>query len=119
MNIEFSKRTRSRGCDLTAFLFVELDRFVARRIGHSSDDGRHTDVLHQPDPLPDRLGPYLFISPANLGRPVRSVVEAFSFNANRKCADHLPRTDTVQRRPVVSLAVHHAGSERIAGDYPS
>src|ERR1700726_1255415 len=118
MNIEFSKRTRSRGCHVTALLFVELDRFVARRIGYSSDNGRHADVLHQPYPLPDWLGPHLFIGPANLVGPVRGVVEAFGFNADRKRANHLARTDAVERRPVVSLAVHHTGGERIAADQP-
>src|ERR1700730_13354766 len=117
MNIEFAvTRTRSRGCYLTAVLFAELDRLVARGGGRSTHGGRHADVLHQPYPLPYRLGPHLFIGPANLVGPVRGVGEGFGFNADRKSAHHLARTDAVQRRPVVSLAVHHAGGERIAAD---
>src|SRR6267378_2449197 len=100
MNIEFPvTRTQSRGGYLTAGLFVELDRLAARRIGRSSHGGRHADILHQPYPLPYRLGPHLFIGPANLGGPVWGVSEAFGFNADRKRADHLARTDAVQRRP--------------------
>src|ERR1700680_4127623 len=119
MNIEFAvRRTRSRGGYLTAPLFAELDRLAVRRVGRSSDSGWDTDIFHEPNPLPYRLGPRLFIGPANLGGPVRGVGEAFGFNADRKCAHHLARTDAVQPRPVVSLAVHHAGRARIAADWP-
>ena len=119
METEFAvARTRSRHCQLAALLFSEFNRVVARRIRGSSHGDRHADILHQPDPLPYRLRPHLFVGPANLVGPVGGVVKTFRFNADRKRANHLARTHAVERRPVIALAVHHTGRERIPADEP-
>src|SRR5579872_1981443 len=117
MNLKFAiARTRSRGSDLTAFLLAKLDWLLSCGISCSANSGRHAEVFHQPDPLSYWLRPYFFIGPANLGRPVRSIRISPGFDADRKRTHHLTGTDTVKRRPVVALAVHHAGGERIAAD---
>src|SRR5271169_1232123 len=119
MDVEFAiPQTRRRDGHLTTPLFAEHDRFAARRIGLSTHGGRHTDIFHQPYPLPYGLGPHLFIGPANLGGPVWGVVEALGFNSHRKRANHLARTNAVKRRPVVAFAVHDTSGERIAADEP-
>src|SRR5580658_3771080 len=99
---------------LATSFFPELDRVMIVRIGDSSDGRGNAEVLHQPDPLSNRCGPYFLISPADLCRPIRSIVIALGFNPDGKSADHLTRADTIERRPVVTLAVHQALAKRIS-----
>src|SRR5882672_9790827 len=47
MNVELAvNRSRSRGDHLPALLFAERHRFMARRVGRSTDGGGHRDILH-------------------------------------------------------------------------
>src|ERR1700758_4156391 len=99
---------------LATFFFPELDGVVVSWVRNSSYRCRDADVLHEPYPLTHWRSPYFLISPANLRWPVRSIVVALGFNPHRQSAHHLTRTDAVERCPVITLAVHQTGGERIA-----
>src|ERR1700722_7751721 len=88
MDTEFAV-DRAHGCGghLTASLFSELNGLRSRAIDCSSDRGGQRDVLHQPYPLTDRLGPHFFVSPTDLVWPVGLVVKAFCLNPHRKRAN--------------------------------
>src|ERR1700692_1835631 len=119
MKVEFSVAPdRSHSCKLAAGLFADFHRLVVRGIARPAEGGGDGNVLHQPYPLAYRLGPDLFIGPANLCRPVGSVVEALGFNPNWKRTHHLARAHAVQRSPVITFAVHYAGGKGIASDQP-
>src|SRR5215831_9144309 len=94
--------------DLAASLFTELYRLVIDRISYSSNDSRHRDILHQPYPLPHRLHPDFFIGPTDLVWPIRGIVHTPGFDSDWERAHHLAGTHAVERRPIISLAVHQA-----------
>src|SRR5579862_248579 len=113
-----ARRAGSRRRHPPALLLTELHRFVAPGVCPPSHGGGNRDILHQPNPLSDRLRPHLFVGPANLGGPIGCVIEALSFNPYRKRANNLAGANTVKRGPVISLAVHQAGGERITAYKP-
>src|ERR1700684_3804413 len=119
MKVEFAvTRDRGHSGKLPARLFAEFNRFVPPGVSRPAHRGGDGNVLHQPYPLTYRLSPDFFIRPANLCRPVGSVVEALGFNTDRKRTHHLARAHAIERCPVITFAVHHSGSEGIAPDQP-
>src|SRR5580704_123158 len=88
-----------------ALLFAEFDRFTVRRIDEAPNGGRNAEVVHQPDPLSHRSGPDFLISPADLRRPVGSIVIALSLDAHWKRAHHLARANAIKGCPIVALTV--------------
>ncbi len=103
---EFASGRAGHRDQLPALLFAEFDRFAARRINEASNRGWNAEVVHQPNPLANRSSPDFLISPADLRRPVGSIVIALSLNAHWKRAHYLARANTIKGCPVVALAVH-------------
>ena len=62
---------------------------VAGGICNAFDNRGAAQVMHEPDPFTDRLGPDLFVGPADLCRPIRRVRVTPGFNAHRNSPDHL------------------------------
>src|SRR5580658_7953893 len=115
---EFTSCWAGHRDQLPALLFAEFDRFAVCRIDEASNGGGNADVVHQPDPLSNRSSPDFLISPADLRRPVRSIVIALSLDAYRKRAHHLARANAIKGRPVVALAIHQTRRERIPANKP-
>src|SRR5437879_300359 len=99
---------------LTTSFFPELDWVMVGWICNALCGRGDADVLHEPYPLSNWRSPHFLIGPTDLRRPIRGVVVTLGFNPHRESADHLTRTDAVERSPVVAFAVHQTRRERIA-----
>src|SRR6201996_3574493 len=97
---------------------AEFDRLMGVLVGDAADDRRTIQVSHQPYPLANRLSPDLFIGPAVLRRPVGRIAIALGFNAYGKSAYHLSGAHAVERRPIVSLAIHDACGKWVSSREP-